>query len=108
MPKIVIQMGQGLKVLPTVNLAKLLTTVALTKADRVQKSDHKYWLDKIKKDTVKKYFLTMFHAPNTPEKERSWEMDRMEESKVLSNKPWSDVNKTQRGIQNLTEALSKI
>ena len=101
-------MGQGLKVPPTVNLAKLLTKVALTKADRVQKSDHKYWLDKIKKDTAKKYFLTMLHAPNTPESERTWENDRVEEKKVLLNKPWNDVDMAQRGISNLTETLSKI
>ena len=49
----------------------------------------------------------MLVAPDTSEKERTWEESRQYEESVLGSK-WNIVNKAQRGIKNLREALSKI
>lgn len=49
----------------------------------------------------------MLLPPDTSEKERTWEEIRQHEDSVLGSK-WNVINKAQRGIKNLREALSKI
>lgn len=97
---------QGLKVLLRFRVFRTLIIVALTKVDRVQPGDHEYWLQTVR-DGVDRYFITRLHAPDTKGHAQSWEDDRKDEEKCLTNQPWCHVQKQQRGTENLTEALSK-
>jgi hypothetical protein len=87
------------------HVLRRLIVVALTKVDRVQQGDHEYWLE-ILKHGGGRYFITRLHAPDTKSRAQSWEDDRKDEEKSLTNQPWCQVQKQQRGTGNLTEALS--
>lgn len=80
---------------------RLKATVVLTKADRVEPKDSKYWLDILESDNTEKYFLTMLLKP----KEGKGTKD---EQTLLRNRPWVDVKSTQKGTKNLTKAISKL
>jgi len=82
-------------------ILELIHVVVLTKVDRVQETERRYWLNLLKKDEkIGKYFLTILV------KLKNWK-DEQDEWTVLSNAPWSDIKSTQKGVKNLIKTMGK-
>jgi hypothetical protein len=84
-----------------------LIIVALTKVDRVQPGDQKYWLD-ILHQGAGRYFVTRLHAPDIEgNPQRTWDEDREDENTLLSNAPWCKADRRILGSKKLIRSVGK-
>jgi hypothetical protein len=84
-----------------------LIIVALTKVDRVQPGDQKYWLD-ILHQGAGRYFVTRLHAPDIEgDLQKTWDEDRVDENKLLTNTPWCEADRRILGSKKLIRSVGK-